>query len=113
MGHLKGDRKCKLSGWDPFSSNSFCRPAAAAAASTASILFVPESSALFTKPSWSIMPDRKQDGDLSDNREGTRRRRRSSDEWDRDSDSEDSRERRRQRRKQKERKRQNESRREQ
>ena len=98
---MKGDQKCKLSGWDPFSSNSFCRPAAAAAASTASILFVPESSALFTKPSWSIMPDRKQDGDLSDNREGTRRRRRSrsrsSDEWDRDSDSdsEDSRERRR------------------
>ena len=114
---MKGDRKCKLSGWEPFSSNSFYRPAAAVAASTASILFVPKSLALFTKPSWSVMPVRRQDSDLSDNRGGTHRRRRSrsrsSDEWDRDSDSEDSRERRRQRRKQKERKRQNESRREQ
>ena len=100
---MKGDRKCKLSGWEPFSSNSFYRPAAAAAASTASILFVPKSLALFTEPSWSVMPVRRQDSDLSDNRGGTHRRRRSrsrsrsGDEWDRDSDSdsEDSRERRR------------------
>lgn len=87
-GHQKGDRECKLSGWDPFSSSSM--------------------NAMSAIPSSSIMPDSKQrpvNGDKHDDHDyygpskTEDRERKRQNRYYSDSDSEDSRDRRRRRKK--------------